>query len=838
MPTAADVLRAVDDVISDGVRRGMLHNVAEDDRLDGRIVTVRGRRLINFGSCSYLGLETHPALAEAVTDAVTRYGTQFSSSRAYLSSPAYTEAETLLSEVFGRPTLITPSTTLGHLAAMPTLIGANDALLLDHQVHASVQTAAKLAQAQGTLVELVPHSDLEVLAARVAELSRTHDRIWYAGDGLYSMYADFAPVAALCRLVEEFPKLWLYLDDAHGASWTGTNGSGHVLDRLTPAAAERTLVAASLNKSFAAAGGALTFPNEELLRRVRTVGGPMIFAGPVQPPMLGAVIASARWHLSPALAERQERLAASIRLFNKLAEEQELPLVSVDESPIRYIAAGGPPVAYNLTGRLLEAGFFVDTASYPAVAAKRSGARVTLTYHHTDADIVALVDAIAAALPAALADEGSSQEELVSVFSRQLAGRPVRLRSVPAAPPVLLQIAEPAPSDEAELRLERHDTIETIEAAEWDRMLAGRGAFGWAALRTYERAFDGDPASDPHGWRFTYWIVRDSSGAPVAATFFTAACWKDDMLSSVEVSTEVERRRADFPMYLTSTVVGMGTLITEGDHLWLDRRADWRAALRLILTAARTEEEKNAASALALRDLEDDGSPEAQELHDFLVGEGFLRLPTMPTWERELDFADDTQFLAGLAKKARYHQRTAVLGWEGRYRVTNVVGGTEAAAALTTAERDHLYRLYRNVHARNLELNVFPLPRRLFDEVLAAPCWELALLHFTDGADGPTDRPVAFALLYVGPEHLAPVFVGLDYAYVKSHRSYQQTLWQTFRSAQRRGAKRLLLGMSADLQKTRFGARSRRRVVYLQPTEQYQADVLNQLTEAIATQAA
>ena len=51
--------------------------------------------------------------------------------------------------LFGRPTIVTPSTTLGHLAAMPTLVGSRDVLLLDHQVHASVQTAAKLAQAAG-----------------------------------------------------------------------------------------------------------------------------------------------------------------------------------------------------------------------------------------------------------------------------------------------------------------------------------------------------------------------------------------------------------------------------------------------------------------------------------------------------------------------------------------------------------------------------------------------------------------------------------------------------------------------------------------------------------------
>lgn len=819
MATAQDVLRAVDDIITDGVRRGMLHNVAEDARLDGRLVTVRGQRLVNFGSCSYLGLETHPALATAVSDAVARYGTQFSSSRAYLSSPAYTEAESLLSEVFGRPTLITPSTTLGHIATMPTLIGAKDALLLDHQVHSSVQTAAKLVGVQGTLVELLPHNDLDALSSRVAELSRTHDRIWYAGDGLYSMYADFAPVEALCRLVEEHPKLMLYLDDAHGASWTGRHGQGYVLEHLTPAAAARTVVAASLNKSFAAAGGALTFPDAESLRRVRTLGGPMIFAGPVQPPMLGAIIASARWHLSPAVTERQTRLGELIGLFTQLAEEEGLPLLSAGHAPIRYVGAGDPRIAYNVTGRLMDAGFFVDTASYPAVAAKRSGARITITYHHTEDDIALLVDALGEALPAALADEGSSPEKLSAVFAKQLAGRQVRLRPVAAA-------TAATPAETSGLRLERHDTIDTVDRAEWDRLLADRGAFGWAALRTLERTFSSAIVPAEQAWRFTYWLVRSPDGRPVAATFFTTARWKDDMLSDVEVSTEVELRRKHFPRYLTSTVVGMGSLLTEGDHLYLDRDADWRSAMRLILAAAKAEEERAGASAVALRDLPADDP----ELHEFLVAEGFLRLPTMPAWERVLDFADDTQFLAGLTKKARYHQRTAVLGWEDRYQVESIVGGSPQAAALSEAARDHLYRLYRNVHARNLALNVFPLPRRLLDEVLAADCWELTVLRLPDG---PAE-PIAYALLHVGSEHVAPIFVGLDYEYVASHHSYQQTLWQSFRAAERRGARRILLGMSADLQKARFGARPLQRVVYLQPTEQYQVDVLNQITEAIS----
>jgi 7-keto-8-aminopelargonate synthetase-like enzyme len=819
MATAEEMQQAIDDVISDGARRGMLHSTAEDDRLDGRTITLDGRPVVNFGSCSYLGLETHPALKAGVVDATERFGTQFSSSRTYLSAPAYTDAEATLSALFDRPAIVAPSTTMGHLAALPTLIGAKDALILDHQVHHSVQTAAKLVQAQGTTVTLVPHNDLATLEKRIVDLGRTHRRIWYAADGLYSMYADFAPIEALNDLIAAHDQLRLYVDDAHSVSWTGRHGRGYALDRLSPLAQSRTVVAASLNKSFAASGGVLTFPDEEMRRRVFTVGGPLIFSGPVQPPMLGAIIASARLHLSGAVADRQAHLVELIRLFNALSEARGLPLVSPSEAPIRCVGAGVPEIAYNVAGRLREAGFFVDTATYPAVAAKRSGVRITLTAHHTPDDVVDLVEALTDALPRALADEGSSLAQVERVFKRQLGGRPVTLR------PVAEAVSAPV-ADGPALRLERHASIETVERTEWDTLFAGRGAFTWDGLRTLERAFDPNHGEVEHAWTFHYWIVRDGAGAPVAATFFTTALWKDDMLSPPSVSAEVERRRKAEPHYLTSTMVAMGSLLTEGNHLWLDRAGDWRGALRLVLAAARDEEDRVDAAAVVLRDLPD-GDP---ELHEFLVSEGFLRVPVYDTWVREVDFADDAAFLAGLAKKHRYHQRVNVLAWESRYDVRVIAGGSPEAAALTAHERDALYALYRNVHARNLDLNVFPLPRRLLDAALEDPCWELVVLHL------PTEReaPVAFGLQHVGPDHVQPLFVGLDYAYVAGHHAYQQTLWQSVRAAQRHGARRVLFGMSADLQKARFGARRERRWVYVQPTESYQFDVLAQLTERVA----
>ena len=141
-----------------------------------------------------------------------------------------------------------------------------------------------------------------------------------------------------------------------------------------------------------------------------------------------------------------------------------------------------------------------------------------------------------------------------------------------------------------------------------------------------------------------------------------------------------------------------------------------------------------------------------------------------------------------------------------------------------------LYRMYREVHARRFDLNVFPLPRRVIDAVLESPGWEVVLLHLPDRTSGP----VAFGVHAVTDEQVATVFLGLDYVFVASHHSYQQLLLQALRSAQRRGARRVLYGMSAELHKRRFGARPEKRWAYVQSSETYNGDVLARISETVA----
>jgi 7-keto-8-aminopelargonate synthetase-like enzyme len=375
----------------ENVRYGLLLRTAAPGSYVGSRVVVDGREMANFACCSYLGLEQRAELREGAIDAIRRYGTQLSISRAYLESPLYVELEDALREITGGSVLVASSVTAAHLSALPALMRDRDIILIDKAAHASLHTAAALVR--GTPVLTLPHGRLDVLEDQVRELARKHERVWYVLDGLFSMSGEFAPFAHLAQLLTRHPKLHLYVDDAHATSWCGRNGRGATLDLLPDTS--RVVVALSLNKAFAAAGGAVVFPSDALRDRARLCGGPMMFSGPIQPPMLGAAVASARLHLDPAFANLQQHLCARIRLMHGLAREYGVPLATSSETPIVNLQIPGVPAVAMFTRRLWERGFFVSPSAPPAVPPERCGIRMTLSLLNSMEDIQRLMETLA-----------------------------------------------------------------------------------------------------------------------------------------------------------------------------------------------------------------------------------------------------------------------------------------------------------------------------------------------------------------------------------------------------------------------------------------------------------
>jgi 7-keto-8-aminopelargonate synthetase-like enzyme len=357
---------------------------------NGRTVNVDGHRLKNFGSCSYLGLETRPEIREAAHKAIDDYGTQFSFSRAYLQCELYAELEHLLERIAGRPVLVAASTSLAHMSALPSLITDKDHILIDQFAHASLHTAVQLVPE--VPMEIVRHNRMDLLDARLSELRGKVENVWYLADGLYSMLGDFAAFEDLRKLLDLHEHLRLYIDDAHSTSWLGTHGRGAALEYFVDH--ERVVVALSLNKAFSAAGGLLALPDEKLVTRIRRCGGPMLFSGPIQPPMLGAAVGSARLHVSDELPVLQEELSTRIGLCADYASRSALDLDITNLSPIFQMPCDSPRIAFRLADLMRERGFYACVCVFPAVPMNRPGLRFTISRHNDLSDIPAFVAAL------------------------------------------------------------------------------------------------------------------------------------------------------------------------------------------------------------------------------------------------------------------------------------------------------------------------------------------------------------------------------------------------------------------------------------------------------------
>lgn len=357
---------------------GIGSQLIEDEEFRGDLIKLRGADVANFGLCSYLGLGDDPRLVEAAVDAVRRFGNSYSSSRAYTAAPLYGPLTERFEAMLGAPVLVAASTTLAHMAALPVLVREGDKVVIDAHAHASLLAVIPSLRANGAEVHQLPHSDLARLAEHAESAS---GRTWYLFDGLYSMQGVTAPAEDLRAMLDEYPDLWLYCDDAHSLGWSGARGRGQFLERS--GWHDRIVMAFGLAKSFGTMGGIIATADRDLIELMAITGGPMVFGGPLPPPVLGASIASADIHLSDELPSLQAELMERIRFVNQFAQETDLPLAQYEETPLFYTQIGPALSTLSAATSMLKGGYFLNAAVFPAVPRNQGGLRFTVTRYNS-----------------------------------------------------------------------------------------------------------------------------------------------------------------------------------------------------------------------------------------------------------------------------------------------------------------------------------------------------------------------------------------------------------------------------------------------------------------------
>lgn len=120
----------------------------------------------------------------------------------------------------------------------------------------------------------------------------------------------------------------------------------------------------------------------------------MNFSGPIHPPTLGAMVASADIHLSEEHVELSGRMAAQIDRVTTLLARHSLPAVSWARTPVWLVRVGELHDMLEVARLMLDDGFFVNVSGFPVVPVGMAGIRFTQTLVNTDEQIVGMVESL------------------------------------------------------------------------------------------------------------------------------------------------------------------------------------------------------------------------------------------------------------------------------------------------------------------------------------------------------------------------------------------------------------------------------------------------------------
>lgn len=785
-------LDVVDTIFSSSKNRGLTHINSDEQYFDGKKFTINGKNLKNFGTCGYMGLENHPLLIQGSIELLQKFGTQFSMGRVFMRPKYIRELEELMGYIFSNhKVLCYTSTSTAHISVIATVIKSNDLIILDQQVHFSVQFPAKNTRLQGTEIKMIRHSNFEMLEEMIRENYNKYDRIWYMADGVYSMHGDFPDTSVLKQLMDKYPKLHLYFDDAHGMSWSGKNGAGYIFDTL--GINKRIIIISTMAKGFGCVGGTAIIADEELYRKIDIFGGPHSYSHPLTPSAVGAAIASAKIHLTDEIIVMQNELHELTGYMDQLLAKKKLPNISAPYSPIYFIASGYNKVAHNFVNRILNEGFYVNTATFPAVPNDKAGLRFTVTRHVTKKDIEEFVNCLEYHLPRSIEEEGDTIERLYKDYN------------IPYCS------AKKNEKHENQLINEVYTTIKDIDPIIWNKMFENKGNYSHEGLVCMEEIFSNNQLPEEN-WSFYYLQIKDKSNQIILATFFTCTIYKDDMLSPEKVSKKIEEKRIDDKYFLCSKTIAMGSLFSEGEHLYIDyQNSNYPLAIADMFKFVEDLKDEVKADVILFRDFEPNNP-----FNTFLEKEGYtqVRMPNSNVINNKKWTTTDELMQIITSAKRRANVKQYAIRHIDKFEVSY-------KTKITNHEAESYYNLFMNIKNKNLAFNFFPYPRKTPKILANYKEWEFIDIKLKEGTE-----TIAVIWSYIGPDHYIPLIMGLNYDYSDSHQLYKQAVYQMVKRGNILNKNTIFLGFTADFEKKKYMAESVTKYAFIKYNDTYNLEVL------------
>jgi 8-amino-7-oxononanoate synthase len=350
-------------------------------------VTINGKRVLMFGSNSYLGLTCHPKVKEAAKKAVDKYGTGCAGSR-FLNGTLdiHIELEEKLAQLVNKEGALCYSTGFQvNQGVISCVTGRNDYVILDELDHASIIDGGRLSFAR---VLKYAHNDMSDLECKLKCCDSDKIKLIVA-DGIFSMEGDIVNLPEIVSLSKQY-QASIMVDDAHSIGVLGVNGSGTashfgLTDKVD-------FIMGTFSKSLASIGGFIA-ADKDAINYIKHNSRSLIFSASMTPSSAASVLAAIE-----IMENEPERIKHLMDL--SIYAREGFKAMGFDtgksESPIIPLFIRDDIKALKMSQILLDKGIFVNPVVSPAVPKENCLIRFSLMATHTYRQIDTAIEKISA----------------------------------------------------------------------------------------------------------------------------------------------------------------------------------------------------------------------------------------------------------------------------------------------------------------------------------------------------------------------------------------------------------------------------------------------------------
>lgn len=338
------------------------------------VVSIQGKRVLMFGSNSYLGLTNHPRLKEAAIKAIEKYGTGCAGSR-FLNGTLdiHIELENRLAALVGKESALVYATGFSvNSGVVPCITGREDYLIFDEFDHASIIEGKRLSFSKQFKYR---HNDMESLEKVLQRCEYDKVKVIVI-DGVFSMEGDVAKLPEIVALSKKY-NASIFVDEAHSLGVFGKTGAG-VCEHFG-ATGDVDLIMGTFSKSLGTIGGFVA-ADETIINYLKHNSRTLIFSASITPASTACVIEALN-----VMTDEKWRMDA---LWNNTHRAKEAFVkagfeTGVSETPIIPLYVRDNEKTFLMTRMLMDEGVFVNPVVSPAVRSEDTLIRYSLMATHT-----------------------------------------------------------------------------------------------------------------------------------------------------------------------------------------------------------------------------------------------------------------------------------------------------------------------------------------------------------------------------------------------------------------------------------------------------------------------